>query len=247
MKKLISALLLVVAPVVTMASGGAHLDHADIDLTDQASLQRGAKYFVNYCMSCHEAKYMRYETVAKGLGLTDDQVKTNLMFNGGDKMGAPMTVAMPAADAESWFGTAVPDLSLVVRSKKGGSDWLYTYLRSFHQDESRPWGVNNTVFPDVGMPHVLEGLQGLQKAVYRTETHDGHELEVFEKFELIEPGTMSPTEYDAMVLDLTNFLTFVGEPMKLERQSLGIKVVIFLLIFFVLAYLLKKEYWKDIH
>lgn len=247
MKKLVTFLLMMVAPVVTMASGGAHLDHANIDLTDKASLQRGAKYFVNYCLSCHSAKYMRYERMAEGLDLTDEQVMKNLMPVG-EKMGDQMIVAMPDADSATWFGRTPPDLTLVVRTKKGGADWLYSYLRSFYEDESRPFGVNNSVFPDVGMPHVLQDLQGVQKAVYRTEKNaEGKDVEVFDHLELVTPGSMTVTEYDNMVRDLTNFLAFMGEPVKLERQSLGIKVILFLLIFFVFAYLLKKEFWKDIH
>jgi ubiquinol-cytochrome c reductase cytochrome c1 subunit len=235
-------------PVLAMASGALHLDAANNDLTDQASLQRGAKYFVNYCMGCHSAKYVRYEKVAEGTGLTIDEVKDNFIFSDKGKIGDQMISSMDPDDAARWFGTAIPDLTLTARLKHNGADWIYTYLRSFYIDDSRPTGVNNMVFPDVGMPHVLSGLQGLQKANFKVETDDaGHEHKVFEGFELVQKGSMTPEEYDNMARDLTNFMVWAAEPMKLERQRLGVWVMIFLAIFFVVAYLLKKEYWKDIH
>ncbi|HEB95586.1 MAG TPA: cytochrome c1 [Sedimenticola thiotaurini] len=240
MKKLIVAFLLAATPLLGLASGGVHLDDADIDLTDQASLQRGARLFVNYCLSCHSAKYQRFNRTARDLGLTDQEVKENLMFVA-DKIGDTMTIAMPPADAGEWFGTAPPDLSVIARAR--GSDWLYTYLRSFYLDDSRPFGVNNVVFKDVGMPNVLWKLQGLQKAVF-TE-HEGQQ--VFEKFEQVSPGSMSPEEFDGAMRDLTAFLTYVGEPIQVERRAMGKWVLLFIAIFFVLAYLLKKEYWKDVH
>ena len=207
---------------------------------DQASLQRGAKYFVNYCLSCHSAKYQRYNRTARDLGLSEDEVKENLMFTT-DKIGETMTIAMDPENANSWFGVTPPDLSVIARAR--GVDWIYTYLRSFYLDESRPFGVNNVVFPDVGMPHVMWQLQGTQKAVF-TE-HDGQK--VFEKFEQVTPGSLSPSEFDAAMRDLTAFLSYVGEPIQMERKRLGIWVLLFIAVFFVLAYLLKKEYWKDVH
>ena len=240
MKKLIVAFLLAATPLLGLASGGVHLDDADIDLTDQASLQRGARLFVNYCLSCHSAKYQRFNRTARDLGLTDQEVKENLMFVT-DKIGDTMTIAMPPADAGEWFGTAPPDLSVIARAR--GSDWLYTYLRGFYLDDSRPFGVNNVVFKDVGMPNVLWKLQGLQKAVF-TE-HEGQR--VFEKFEQVSPGSMSPEEFDGAMRDLTAFLTYVGEPIQVERRAMGKWVLLFIAVFFVLAYLLKKEYWKDVH
>ena len=240
MNKLIVGFLLAMAPLFGMASGGAHLDDADIDLGDQASLQRGAKYFVNYCLSCHSAKFQRYNRTAKDLGLTEDEVKENLMFTT-DKIGETMTVAMDSQDASNWFGVIPPDLSVIARAR--GVDWIYTYLRSFYIDETRPFGVNNVVFPDVGMPHVFWKLQDTQKAVF--EEHDGQK--VFEKFEQVTPGTLSPAEFDAAMRDLTAFLSYVGEPIQMERKRLGIWVLLFIAVFFVLAYLLKKEYWKDVH
>lgn len=241
MKKLIVAFLLTAAPVLGLAAGGgAHLDKANIDLGDKTSLQRGAKLFVNYCLSCHSAKYQRYNRMAKDLGMTEEEVKENLMFTT-DKIGDTMQIAMAAEDAAEWFGTAPPDLSVITRSR--GVDWVYTYLRSFYLDESRPFGVNNTVFPDVGMPNVLWQLQGSQRAVYQDQ--DGHK--VFEKFELVEPGALSPDQFDGAVRDLTAFLSYVGEPIQMERKRLGVWVLLFIAVFFVFAYLLKKEYWKDVH
>lgn len=241
MKKLIVGFLLALAPLLGMsAGGGVHLDDADLDMGDQASLQRGAKYFVNYCLSCHSAKYQRYNRTARDLGLTEDEVKENLMFTT-DKIGETMNIAMDPEDANTWFGVAPPDLSVTARSR--GVDWLYTYLRSFYIDESRPFGVNNVVFPDVGMPHVLWQLQGTQKAVFAE--HEGQK--VFEKFEQVTPGSLSPAEFDAAIRDLTAFLSYVGEPIQMERKRLGTWVLLFIAVFFVLAYLLKKEYWKDVH
>jgi ubiquinol-cytochrome c reductase cytochrome c1 subunit len=241
MKKLIIALLLGAAPLLAQAAGGGvHLDAADIDMNDKASLQRGARLFVNYCMGCHSAKFQRYNRMAKDLGLSEEQVKENLMFTT-DKIGDTMKIAMKPQDAEKWFGVAPPDLSVIARAR--GTDWLYTYLRSFYIDESRPFGVNNIVFPDVGMPNVLWQLQGTQKAVFADL--DGHKI--FEGFELVEPGTMSPAEFDRSMRDLTAFLSYISEPIQMERRAMGKWVLLFIAVFFVLAYLLKKEYWKDVH
>ncbi len=243
MKKLIVLFLMVVMPALGLAAGGnVHLEEADIDPTDQASLQRGAKFFVNYCLGCHSAKYQRYNRMAQDIGLTEEQVKANLMFTT-DKIGDTMEIAMSPDAANRYFGTTPPDLSLIARSR--GVDWLYTYLRSFYIDESRPFGVNNIVFKDVGMPHVMLDLQGWQKAVFKENEHGGEP--VFERFELVKPGAMTPEQFDGALLDLVNFLDYVGEPYKLERQRLGVKVLLFLAFFFVIAYLLKKEYWKDVH
>jgi len=167
-------------------------------------------------------------------------VKENLMF-ASDKIGDTMTIAMNPEDAAKWFGTQPPDLSVITRAR--GVDWIYTYLRSFYLDPSRPFGVNNTVFPDVGMPDVLAELHGTQQAVY--QEHEGHKT--FEKFEQVKPGLMSPEEFDGAMRDLTAFLSYVGEPTQLERKRLGIWVLLFIAIFGVLAYFLKKEYWKDVH
>ena len=247
MKKSLIAILFALVPAVVLAAGGhdVELDKANIDPANKESLQRGAKVFVNYCMSCHAAKYQRYNRMARDLGIREDDVIEYLMFTG-DKIGDHMDVAMTKADGKAYFGAAPPDLTLVARVR--GVDWLYSYLRAFYLDDTRPFGVNNLVFPNVGMPHVLWELQGWQKPVYKTVTDsEGHEHQVVESLELVEAGTQAPAEYDRTVRDLVNFLAYMGEPIKQERQRLGIKVLLYLLVFFVIAYLLKKEYWKDIH
>ncbi len=246
MKKQFLAFLLALMPFAAVAAGGGvHLDKADIDLSNEQSLQRGAKLYINYCQGCHSTAYMRYNRMGRDLGLTDEQVIDNLMFTT-DKVGNLMTIAMDKDDAANWFGAPPPDLSLVARSR--GVDWLYTYLRTFYLDETRPLGVNNEVFPSVGMPHVLWELEGLKKAVIKTEIdHDGNEQSVITGYEMVQPGKLSGAEYDRAVRDLVAFLAYVGEPVKLERQRLGVWVMLFLAVFFVIAYFLKKEYWKDIH
>jgi len=246
MKKQLLAILLLVSPAFALASSGdIHLDHANIDPTNKDSLQRGAKIFVNYCMGCHSAKYQRYNRLARDLGMREEDVIENLMFTG-EQTGDQMDIAMTSAMGKKWFGAAPPDLTLVTRVR--GADWVYTYLRTFYQDASRPFGVNNQVFDNVGMPNVLWQLQGVQNAVYKTVTDDeGHEHQVLERLELVEAGAQSAEDFDATVRDLVNFLAYMGEPVKLQRQRLGIKVMLFLLLFFVVAYLLKKEYWKDVH
>ena len=245
MKKLIIALMFALPAAVMAAGAGPHLEHANIDLSDKASLQRGAKLFVNYCLSCHSAQYQRYNRMGRDIGLTDDQVKESLML-AGDKVGETMTIAMPQADAKRWFGNPPPDLSVITRAR--GVDYIYTYLKTFYIDEKRPFGVNNAVFPEVGMPHVLWEQEGMKKAVYETETDaEGNEKKVIAGYEIVKPGSMSESEYDQAARDLTAFLAYTGEPIKLERQRLGIWVLLFLAIFFVFAYALKKEYWKDVH
>jgi len=247
MRTLISMILFVVLPVIASAAGGEgySLDKAPIDLDSKASLQRGAKLFVNYCMGCHSAEYQRYNRMARDIGLTDEQVRENLIFTSA-KVGDTMKNAMPKAEAKKWFGAAPPDLSVITRSR--GADYIYTYLRTFYVDESRPWGVNNAVFPSVGMPHVLWQLQGLQKPVY--ETHkgpDGHEVHVLKDFELVKPGSLTPREFNDAMGDLVNFLTYIAEPIQSERKHIGIWVLLFLVVAFAVFYPLKKEYWKDIH
>ncbi|HHH43115.1 MAG TPA: cytochrome c1 [Gammaproteobacteria bacterium] len=246
MKKYLLSVLLLVSPVIALASGGGvHLDRANIDPTNKESLQRGARTFVNYCMGCHSAKYERYNRLGRDLGISDDDIIQNLMFTG-EKIGDQMDISMTREMGKKWFGAAPPDLTLVARVR--GIDWLYTYLRTFYQDDSRPFGVNNQVFNNVGMPNVLWQLQGTQKAVYETVVDDeGHEHQVLEGLELEKAGSQTPAEFDRTVRDLVNFLAYMGEPIKQQRQSLGIKVLLFLLVFFIFAYLLKKEYWKDVH
>lgn len=245
MRKIILSFLMVLLPGVVLAAGGdVHLEKADIDLSNQQSLQRGARLFVNYCLSCHSAQFQRYNRMGRDLGLTDEQVIENLMF-ASDKVGSQMTVAMTPGDGKAWFGAPPPDLSLIARSR--GVDYLYTYMRTFYVDETRPFGVNNLTFPSVGMPNVLWELQGIQRPVYKTVEHDGETREVLDRLELVEPGTRTPAEFDQDIRDLVAFLSYVGEPAQLERKALGVKVIIFLLVFLVVAYLLKKEYWKDVH
>jgi len=250
MKKIIFALICFVAPGLVLASAGKSCGKIDCykaktDLKNKASLQRGVKLFVNYCMGCHSTKFMSYERMAKDIGLTKEQVLENLIFNDA-KIGSYMTIAMPEKDAASWFGTTPPDLSLVARSR--GKNWLYTYMKTFYVDESRPFGVNNLAFSDVGMPHVFAGLEGMKKAVYKTEKDShGKEHKVFDKFERVSDGTLSAAKYDQAVLDLVNYLDYTGEPAKLVRYELGVKVVLFLIILLIPAYLMKKEFWKDVH
>ena len=250
MKKHILILLLAIFPATLFAAGGAHLDKAPIDIYDKESIKRGAKSFADYCFSCHSAKFMRFNRIAKDTGMSEDEVREMMIFTRNNKgkptkIGDLMTVSMTKEYAKSTFGAAVPDLSLTARAR--GADWVYTYLRTFYADAGRPSGMNNTTFPDVGMPHVLWELQGIQKAVYTTEEHDGVSSEHFSGFETVQAGSMSAEEYDAFVADLVNFMVYVAEPVQTERRDLGVYVLIFLAIFFVFAYLLKKEYWKDVH
>ncbi|MCL5059469.1 MAG: cytochrome c1 [Candidatus Thermoplasmatota archaeon] len=232
--------LLAAAPVVAFASGASvHLDKAPVNLADQESLQRGARMFVNYCLNCHSAGSMRYSRL-QDIGLTEDQIKDNLMF-AAEKPGETMKVGMTKADGKAWFGANPPDLSVIARSR--GADWLYTYLRGFYRDDTTATGWNNTVFDKVGMPHVMWTLQGEMAPVYRK---DG-EHEVIERLELAKPGSVTLAEYDAMVGDLVNYLVWMGEPAQVQRKQLGLIVLIFLAVFFVVAYYLKKEFWKDIH
>ncbi len=226
--------LSLVAPLLAHANAGAiHLDKAPVNQTDYASLQRGARTFVNNCLSCHSATSMRYNRL-QDIGLSEQQIKDNLLL-AGEKVGDTMSVAMTRKDAAKWLGKAPPDLSVTARA--WGADWLYTYLRTFYRDDTRPTGWNNVVFDKVGMPHVLTEYQGEQVLDHKTG-----------KLSLAKPGTMNAKEYDAMVGDLVNYMVFMGEPANVKRQQLGYIVILFLsLILLPLAYLLKKEYWKDVH
>ena len=246
MKKIITTLLMTLVPTLGLAAGGGvHLDKADVDLHNQASLQNGARLFVNYCLSCHSAAYMRYSRMGQDLGLSEEQVRDNLMF-AAEKTGETMTIAMPAKDAKKWFGTKIPDLTVIARAR--GADWLYTYLRTFYLDDSRPLGVNNVTFKDVGMPHVLWELEGLKQPVFETyKDHDGNDAKRIVGFEMVQPGKMSPAEYDNAVRDLVNFMVYMGEPAKLSRYRIGVWVLLFLALLFVVSYAMKKEFWKDIH
>lgn len=245
--KIIIFVLVNLFVLTAFAAGGhgIHLDKADVNLSNYESLQSGARTFVNYCMGCHSAKYMRYNRLAKDLKLTEDEVKANFIFDD-KKIGDLMTISMPAEYAEEVFGVIPPDLSLVSRSR--GADWLYTYMRSFYIDESRPLGVNNVVFSNVGMPHVLWEYQGFKKPVYELhEDETGHKEEVLVGLEQATTGSLSEPEYDKMIRDLVNFLVYLGEPNRVQRQSLGIWVMVYLFILLAASYVLKREYWRDIH
>lgn len=246
MKKTIIALFALV-PSLVLAAGGPKvpLDPVDIDLTDKASIQNGMKIFMNYCLGCHQQQYQRYQRTAEDNGISMDILKENLMFTG-EKVGDHIKNSMPDADAKEWFGSTPPDLTLVARVRK--PEWIYTYLRSFYVDETRPFGVNNTVFPNVGMPHVLQSLQGVPTLEAQTAMVDGQEgVEQGKEIVVDGSGELSPAEYDAAMRDLVNYLVYTAEPTRLESERLGTWVIGFLLIFLVFAYLLKKEYWRDVH
>lgn len=240
MNRIITLLLFCALSVNGYASETVELQTANIDLSDKESLQRGAKSFVTYCLGCHSIKYMRYKRLAEDFGLDEKKMLTQIAPQNAsiyDKM----ITAMNKHDAEKWFGIQPPDLSLISRSR--GKDWLYSYLKGFYLDKSKPLGVNNTVYPDVGMPNVLWQLQGQQEAVVKMV--EGKQI--VEGLVQAKPGTLSEKEFDVLVTDLVNFLAYVGEPMQLERVSLGKYVLLYLFMFLGIAYMLKKEYWKDVH
>ena len=244
MKKFLIALLF--APMLALASGGnVHLDKWPGSVSDKAALQNGAKIFVNYCLNCHGASYMRYNQL-ENIGLSEQMIRDNLLFTG-DKVGDLMKISMTRDDGKTWFGAPPPDLSVIARARASGdgsgADWLYTYLRQFYRDPARPTGWNNVIFENVGMPHALWELQGEQVATV-TENADGSKH--FE-LALAKPGKLSVEEYDKSIADLVSFLVWMGEPVAEKRKSIGTFVLIFLAGFFVLAYALKKNYWKDIH
>jgi ubiquinol-cytochrome c reductase cytochrome c1 subunit len=235
MKKLLIAFLF--APMVALAASEVHLDRAPDKSGDMAALQNGAKVFVNYCLGCHSASYMRYNRL-KDLGLSDTQIKDNLLFTA-EKVGEQMRISMQPAESKQWFGVTPPDLTVIARARESeagsGADWLYTYLRSFYRDADRPTGWNNVIFPNVGMAHALWELQGEQSL---GEEH---------KLTLTKPGKLKPEEYDALVADLVAYLNYMGEPVGELRKQLGLIVLIALGLLFGLAYALKREYWKDVH
>ena len=216
MKKIIVFLLMITPGLVFASGGGVKLEHAQIDPKDMDGLKRGADLFYAHCAGCHSTKYVRYERIAKDLNLSEAYVKQNYMFNT-DSIGATALTSMPADLSKKWFGTPPPDMSLEARLH--GNDWLYSYLIGFYKDDERPFGYNNHVFKDVGMPNILEGLR----------------------------QDLGEEKFKAAANDLTNYMAYMADPVKVERESLGIKVIIFLLILLIPAYLLKKEYWKDIH
>jgi ubiquinol-cytochrome c reductase cytochrome c1 subunit len=244
MTKRIAILLagMMMSASVLAAEGGA-TQQSGTDLGDRASQQRGAQLFMNYCSGCHSLKYMRYSRMAEDLGLSEEEVMTNLNFTGA-KFGEQIQVSMPAAGAEKWFGKAPPDLSVIARVR--GSDWIYTYLKSFYLDESRPVGWNNTLFPNASMPNPLWQMQGLQRPVHGEKDPVTGEATV-ERLEIATPGSQDAQAFDQTARDITAFLEYVGEPAALKRQSIGVWVVLFLAFFTFLAWLLKKEYWRDVH
>ena len=251
MKNIITILaaILVIAPAAVFAvEGHQHLDHAPINPNDRASLQRGAHAFVNYCLTCHSAGYMRYNRLAD-LGLTEEQIRDNLVFTG-VKVGDLMKTAMDPVQAKEWFGTAPPDLTVIARSRSShdgpGPDWLYTYLRGFYRDDTRPTGWNNVVYPNVAMPHVMWQLQGVQVLKEAKQLDDGF-MRTVEKPVLDKPGKLKPNEFDALVADLVNYMTYMSEPARHARVTTGLYVLLVIFILIALSYALKKAYWKDVH
>ncbi|MDA7585211.1 ubiquinol-cytochrome c reductase [Luminiphilus sp.] len=229
-------------------------DPITTDAADKPSLQRGAALYTNYCMGCHSLQYSRHNRVARDLGIPEDLYKANLMFDPETKIGALMDNSMDKSNAKKWFGATPPDLTLVSRARQ--PEWLYTYLRTFYKDDSRPYGVNNKVYPKVGMPHVLMELQGMPECAAGPDlangqmdplTGDAMMASPCGRLEIAAAGIMSGDEYDSAIYDLVNFLAYTAEPIKLQRQQMGIKVLLFLAIFFVFAWLLSREYWKDVH
>lgn len=226
-----------------LAAAGGPVQQAGNDLSDRASLQRGAKLYMNYCSSCHSLKFLRYSRMAEDLGLTEEEVMGNLNFTGA-KFGEHIQVTMRDADGTEWFGKMPPDLSLISRVR--GSDWIYTYLKSFYLDESRPLGWNNMLFPNVSMPNPLWELQGLQHAEFGEPDAATGERQP-ERLVVTNPGRLQGQEFDQVVRDITNFLEYAGEPAALKRQALGVWVILFLVLLTFLGYLLKQEYWSDVH
>ncbi|MDN6857935.1 cytochrome c1 [Pseudomonas sp. CAN2814] len=260
MKKQFAAFVLALLPVFGFAAEGhgPALDRVDIDLTDKAAMQDGARTFANYCMGCHSAKFQRYERVGRDLGIPEELMMSHLVLTGG-KIGDHMDIGMKPADAKAWFGAAPPDLTLVARVR--GTDWLYTYLRSFYEDPKRPWGVNNKIFPNVGMPNVLVSLQGRQvvgckqvqvvedgKKQYDPLTGTPLTHEACDQLTIVpKSGQLTEAQFDEKVKNLVTFLAYSADPNKLDSHRIGTYVLLFLAFFFVFAYLLKREYWKDVH
>ena len=231
------------------AGGGIALDKAPVNTTDLSSLQNGAKLFVNYCLNCHSAAFMRFNRL-KDIGLTDQQIKDNLLFTT-DKVGETMKAAIDPKQAKEWFGANPPDLTVIARAKAShsgtGADYLYTYLRTYYRDETKATGWNNLAFPNVGMPHVLWELQGERKPVFEEREEHGHKVQVFTgKWEQVKPGTMTPQQYDQAVGDLVNYLQWMGEPAQNTRIRVGVWVLLFLLGFTVIAWRLNAAFWKDV-
>ena len=250
-KRLLASLLLVAAGIANAAGEGVAWDRFPTEkLADQASLQNGAKLFVNYCLNCHAASYMRFNRM-QDIGLTPEQIKSNLLFTT-DKVGETMKVAMDAKNAKDWFGAMPPDLSVIARSRSAagqgsGADYLYTYLRTYYRDDSKPTGWNNLAYPNVAMPHVLWELQGERRPIFEKKMDHGQEAEVFTgKWEVIKPGTLDARAYDDNVADLVAFMQWMGEPVQKSRVQIGVWVLLFLAVFTVIAWFLNAAYWKNI-
>jgi len=241
---LIAIALLPAGHALAQEGGEIEVQRAHADITDQESLRRGARDFMNYCSGCHSIAYLRYNQLAEDLKIPPKQLASDLMFTSQNPFDGIVS-AMPA-DAATWFGKPPPDLSLVAREK--GVDYIYSFLTGFYVDNTRPWGVNNLYLPGAAMPDVMASVQGLQQPVYKSEKDaGGSDHMVLQGVDALTKGSLSPEEYDGFARDIANFLDYAGEPVKAKRQSLGVFVTLFLLVGFVFAYLLKKEYWKDVH
>ncbi len=225
------------------SGGGAEMEAADIDPGNISSLQRGARNFMNYCSGCHSAQYVRFNTMGKHLGLSDEQLVDNLMFNA-EKTFDTIQASMPAADAARWYGTAPPDMSLMARAK--GADYIYNFLKGFHLDPDSPTGVDNIVLAGTSMPHVLWELQGYQRAIFAEHIVDGVVSHEFEGFEQVTAGSMDAEDYDDFVRDTVNFLAYIAEPIRSDRRKLGVWVLMYLIVFLIIAAMLKKQIWKDV-
>lgn len=250
LKKLLAALALVPA-LALAAESGFPLDRAPDRSSDLSALQNGARLFVNYCLNCHSASLVRYNRL-RDIGLSEDQIRDNLLFTS-DKVGDLMTISMSEKDAKAWFGGLPPDLSVIVRAKASpagsGADYVYTYLRTYYQDESRPTGWNNLVYPNVGMPHVLWELQGVRKAKFvdvKDPHAEGKTIHAFAGFEQVTPGKLSAQEYDSEMADLVGFMEWMAEPVKAKRQQIGVWVLLFLGLLVLLTWRLNASYWKEV-
>src|SRR6185436_4545089 len=251
MKKVILGLLAALGLTLGAQAneGGIAWDKAPNGTNDLVSLQHGAKLFVNYCLNCHSAAYMRYNRL-RDIGLTEQQIKDNLLF-ATDKVGDTMKAAIDPKQAKAWFGANPPDLSVIARSrsaggKGSGADYLYTYLRTYYADDTKATGWNNLVFPSVGMPHVLWELQGVRKPIYETKEEHGHHVEVLTGWEQVTPGTLTPLQYDQAVGDLVNYLQWMGEPAANTRVRVGVWVLLFLLVLTFFTWRLNASYWKNV-
>ncbi len=250
MKKIILALstFFALSTGALAAGGGIAWDKAPVNTSDHVSLQNGARLFVNYCLNCHSAAFMRYNRL-QDIGFTNEQIKDNLLFTT-DKVGETMKAAIDPKQAKDWFGANPPDLTLIARSRAGhggtGADYLYTFLRTFYPDATKATGWDNLAFPSIAMPHVLWELQGERRPVYEKRMQHGHEVAVFTGWQQVTPGTMTPLQYDQAVGDLVNFLQWMGEPAQNTRVRIGVWVLLFLMVLTLFAWRLNAAYWKDV-